>query len=1743
MTPLGTIGWLIQGTIALPLIVSPALAQLTPDDTLGSESSQVERGVLVRGDVGDRITGGALRGTHLFHSFLEFNVDEGERVYFANPTGIEAILSRVTGADISDILGTLGVEGEADLFLLNPNGFVFGANAQLDLRGSFVTSTGDRFTFPNSGEFSATQPQAPPLLTVSVPIGLQPGHGNITNAALLSVPAGQHLGLYGAEVMHSGSLVAPGGHVAVGGDRLALLDHSQITVSSATGGGTVLIGGATSSPLLSFSHAAARTYIAPTATINADAIAHGNGGTVVLGSEEITGFYGAITARGGAIGGNGGFVEVSGQQHLIVRGAVDTDAPNGSSGTLLLDPTDIVIADGGGDGASDGNSTFAGNNSGLAGAILSTPLSVVNDTAPITIFESELEGLAGDTNVILQATNTITFEDLDILTFQLGTGSIALIGDADGNGVGAVQMLDRTDLIETNGRDITITAAALSLGDINTFGTVDTVGQLPATAGAIGSQPGVPVQQISGRINTSNDVDLFQLYLPGNSTFSATTVGGTNLDTQLFLFDANSIGVYMNDQASGNQSTLPNENPLTPTQPGVYYLAVNNWDVDAVSPTGEIFPDLPFSGVNPPIGDGGALPLSNWNGTSFGAAGDYTITLTGAEGVNPTFAEAGRSGMITLTATQGDLTAGNLTAAPPLFSGQEGSGADVTLSARGTITTGDINTIGYGLGNGGNIQISGDAVSFVDNFVVSGVFGQGAGGDVQIDGRSIAFTDNAQVLVGTLGSGEGGRLLLNATESIRVEESLLASLTTGAGAGGAIAINAADFMLQDGLVATATVDLIDDEGVTSGMGGSISLAITNSTELIATTPGAIAPIDFLLIQLSSPLTGIGSVTVGSSGDAGAVNLTTGRLTVRGGATIASPSFGQARGGDTTVRASERIDLIGTSSGVGVAPEMILPSRLDAGAYQSGAAGTIRVETPTLHLQDGAVISTGADEDSTGRSGDLTVVADRVELIGVAPNTNVYRSGLLSATAGSEDAGVLQIDTGYLLLQDGAVVLTATIGDGDSNNLIINASEAIEVIGVAPDGLPTGLASGTVGSGSGGNLTLTTPRLSVRDGGTITAATYGAGEGGNLIINSASIDVTGTAANGRRSALEAGSGIEGTSANPLVQSYLDTDPAEATGDSGGLQITTDRLQVSDGATISTATLNSGGGGILQIRANTIDLSNDAQISAATFGSGRAGSIVLEDAASIALTDSSISTAVNQGATGRGGNITLEADSLRLDEAAQITASTAGIGEAGNIRVTATELEARSGGQIRTSTASSSAAGNITVAATQVTLSDPNSGLFASTTADSTGDGGDIRLVGDRLSVGNGAALAVNSQGTGDAGTMQIRADAIHLNRRGSLTAATASSQGGSIDIQASRVRLQNDSQISASTGSGRGGSIALRGLDTLDVLDSEITAAAQLRQGTAGALTIDATTVNLRGTPANQPDRGGLSVRALNGGTAGNLTLRSDELRVEDGAAVSVSSETGQAGRLSITANSIQLDQGRLTAETGSSRLRAGAIVELQGVDLLVMRHESLISAEANGSADGGNITIDNPQGFLIAVPDANAENGSDIVARAFAGQGGEIQITTQGIFGIAERPALDGNETNDIDASSQFGISGSVTINRPDVDPSRGLAELPSDITDASRQIARDCDNNRLGEEASGVFVVTGRGGLPTNPNSSLDNENILTEWVTLEERSQTGEPSAGQPTDEANNPQLIEAEGWIRGTDGQIRLIASCRG
>ena len=203
-----------------------AQSEIVPDSSLGDRQTQVTTDPQ-NADI-ENIEGGATRGKNLFHSFSEFNVSSGQIANFVNSSEIENIFSRVTGNNPSNILGQLKASGDANLFLLNPNGIIFGEDASLDLGGSFFATTADSFNFADETSFSATDIESNPLLTISIPVGLQFGNdveGIDLNATSLEVLPNKTLALIGGEIELTGDpndlpsefdLLSPGGRIELG---------------------------------------------------------------------------------------------------------------------------------------------------------------------------------------------------------------------------------------------------------------------------------------------------------------------------------------------------------------------------------------------------------------------------------------------------------------------------------------------------------------------------------------------------------------------------------------------------------------------------------------------------------------------------------------------------------------------------------------------------------------------------------------------------------------------------------------------------------------------------------------------------------------------------------------------------------------------------------------------------------------------------------------------------------------------------------------------------------------------------------------------------------------------------------------------------------------------------------------------------------------------------------------------------------------------------------------------------------------------------------------------------------------------------------------------------------------------------------------------------------------------------------------------------------------------------------------
>jgi len=531
---------------------------------------------------------------------------------------------------------------------------------------------------------------------------------------------------------------------------------------------------------------------------------------------------------------------------------------------------------------------------------------------------------------------------------------------------------------------------------------------------------------------------------------------------------------------------------------------------------------------------------------------------------------------------------------------------------------------------------------------------------------------------------------------------------------------------------------------------------------------------------------------------------------------------------------------------------------------------------------------------------------------------------------------------------------------------------------------------------------------------------------------------------------------------------------------------------------------GNGGNININAGSLSITDDAQLSASIYGRGNSGSIFLQVDDSVSLArNSAIFSKVEAGGVGNGGNINITAGSLSLTDGAQLQTFVAnwrttdpvvpvgGYGNAGdvniNVRDTITLV-----GRGRDSGASLTA-------------------IITGVGARAVGNGGNIYIRARELSLTN-AQLGSDTRGQGDAGKVFIRVvDSIYLtttdnvlegirrSRIGSAVAPDAEGNAGDIDIQARSLFLNNGSVLDATTqGNGKAGDIRVSA-NTLTATNGGQILTTSRSPFPAGTISLNITdSVTLFGSDPNFAQR----------------RTRSDPgtVIILDSPASGVFADTSGGG-------------GNINLYTGD----------------LILRRGSSISTNATGSnIPGGNITIDTDN--LVAVP----KEDSDISANAENSFGGRVIINAQGIFGTQFRPQ--DTPLSDITASSDLGpqFNGLVELNTPGIDPSRGLANLPTEVVDASNQIDQTCGAGR-GEAGKNEFIIIGRGGLPSNPYEMLSNDEALADIHPPSgfSRPRNSQPDAARlvtPQATTSNPkqQLVEAQGWGINDKGQVVLTAT---
>ena len=480
---------------------------------------------------------------------------------------------------------------------------------------------------------------------------------------------------------------------------------------------------------------------------------------------------------------------------------------------------------------------------------------------------------------------------------------------------------------------------------------------------------------------------------------------------------------------------------------------------------------------------------------------------------------------------------------------------------------------------------------------------------------------------------------------------------------------------------------------------------------------------------------------------------------------------------------------------------------------------------------------------------------------------------------------------------------------------------------------------------------------------------------------------------------------------------------------------------------------------------------------------------------------------------------------------LSAENLGTGTGSNLMVSAQQLQVQDGGVITTKTFSAGGGGNITIKVLDSidldgwSAIDPTvaTAIGAATLADGTG--GNLTITSNQSRITNGASILNLTAGTGLGGNMtvnvakslEIKGENPIIFRASELVNTTLSQgNGGNLTLTAPQVTIRDGADITTSTlAAGNGGNLTIAASDNIEVNGIGFASGVRSQIGARSDLLPDVL-------------RQAYGLPPFPTGNSGALVLDTTRLEVSDRAIVGVDNQGGgNAGNLQINADRVILNhQGMITAATQSGN---GGNITLNLKELLSLRHNSAITTTAKGTGNGGNTSINAP--VIVGL-----EN-SDIIANAFNGNGGNINITTQGIFGLKYRDHL--TLENDITASSQFGVNGTVDINNFGVDPSSGLVELPVNLTDSSKQIATGCSNTN-----GSSFVATGRGGVPQNPNQQVTSDVYdglrLRTWSDIRDISAYRKTQKVQAQIRQSPEVLVQATSWRRNAQGKIELIAA---
>jgi filamentous hemagglutinin family protein len=757
-----------------------------------------------------------------------------------------------------------------------------------------------------------------------------------------------------------------------------------------------------------------------------------------------------------------------------------------------------------------------------------------------------------------------------------------------------------------------------------------------------------------------------------------------------------------------------------------------------------------------------SLQLADSGSITVNATG--TLTMRGIAQISTDNFAFGKSGNVTVNA--GDMLlvgAGTNTGLISAQSSLAGQSGDVTINATGTIDMQNgfrisANTLGSGDGGQANVKAGRSITMSGNSTFISSVTSQPL--DSELDGFAGLFSSffgvenlNYASLRATLGVTPSPNDLMNVLAALR---------TVSDGAGNPL-VAVTDFA--------------------PGAGGKVSI----TTPVLAANNGA-------HIETSTVW----------DGNAGAIALDVGSLTLRDGAIIGSRSgavrpdrgftVGTGNAGTVNIAATDTIEISGSSptSGEG--------SIVTTNTFGDGNAGNISLSANQVNVQNGGIVSSASGGTVDGQ---LFVGAGNAGQISVSAPTLAMADGTISvATSGAGSAGSILLNGNTLSLTGGSQVVSSTTGAGQGGSVTATATESMSISG-GNGSQASGVFSTASSTGNAGQISVSTPTLTMADGGRISVATEGTGNAGNILANVNNFALTGGARiDSSTTGIGAGGAITVTATDGASIAGLETgvfSTASNAGNAGQISVTAPTLDMNNGGTISVATSGGGNAGNISLDVGNLTEKGGARIESSTTSAGQGGSVAVAASGSVSISGPETGLFSTASGTGAGGTVSVQAANLNLLNGGSISASSTGTATAtaGNVNIVIGDTLNMENSTITTASAEA-AGGNINITSTGSLLHLKNSQITTSVSG-GAGGGGNITIGADLVDpatsevanihlfdfivLDNGGIHADSRGGAG--GRINIFTDVL-LSSTPIETAITSESgvnQPGIIDIQA------------------------------------------------------------------------------------------------------------------------------------------------------------------------------------------------------------------------------------------------------------------------------------------------------------------------------------------------------------------------